>query len=516
MTTTEQPTIQQVDPRNLQLEDNVRTEASLTKDFVANIKELGVLMPVVAVRNPDGTLMVRAGQRRTAAAREAGLESIPVYITGQDTDDASRLVTQIVENDQRLGLRNDDRVAGIQALIDTGMSVTKIAKKLSIPSAQVKKSSAVARSKVALEALQAESVTLDEAAAIAEFEDDPAIVERLVNAAKRNYFDHELARQQADRETRKVYEQTAEVYAKRGLTVLSEHPEDRWSLDLVSQFSLVTPSGDDLDAEAVQALVDADPSKWAVRLEEEAVFTDSEGNTVPDSAIDWATEADPDAEPEEGFVHASSVTETVVFLPVEYYCLDTEAVGLGLSERFQRDRARREADPTSAPTPTLAEREAEKRERRKVLALNKAGDAAVGVRRAFVTTLLQRKTTPKGASVFVARMLTADPGLLSGYLSASTAAELLGVEADQLAPSVAGEVTPQRAEVVTLALVLGALEVRAPKGAWRAPSAHPVGPKEYLGFLAECGYSPSVVEQVMAGAKSSDEALEEITHDDHQ
>ena len=53
--------LQQVDPRNLQLENNVRAEASLTKDFIASIKELGVLMPVIAVRNPDRTLLVREG-----------------------------------------------------------------------------------------------------------------------------------------------------------------------------------------------------------------------------------------------------------------------------------------------------------------------------------------------------------------------------------------------------------------------------------------------------------------------
>lgn len=494
--------LQQVDPRALQLEDNVRAEASLTKDFIASVRELGVLMPVIAVRNPDGGLLVRAGQRRTAAAREAGLPAIPVYITDEGTDDASRLVTQIVENDQRLGLNANDRVLGIQALIDTGMSVTKVAKRLSIPAAQVKKTSAVARSKAALEALQKESLTLDQAAEIAEFEDDPEVVETLIGAAKRNYFDHELARQKSEREYQKRHAEAAEAYTKRGVTVLAQRP-DYGDDTIVSEYSLVDANGDELSREAIVANVEANPQAWAVSLSEESVYTDSEGNAVEESKIDWATDDDPDREAEEGFLHAASVTESTVFVSDQYYCLDPEVAGLAVSERFLR----RTGSGQDA-TPTIAQREAEKRERRKVLALNKAGDTAQSVRRAFVTGLLQRKTAPKGSALFVARMLSADPSLLSGYTAVTTAAEL-GISADELEK----EVSDQRAEVITLGLVLSALEIRAPKGAWRTPGAHVVGPKQYLGFLAENGYSLSTVEQVMTGAKTSDEALEEDHHE---
>lgn len=498
--------LQQVDPRELQLEDNVRAEASLTKDFIASIKELGVLMPVIAVRNLDGTLMVRAGQRRTAAAREVGLTSIPVYITDEGTDDASRLVTQIVENDQRLGLEADDRALGIQALIDTGMSVTKVAKRLSMPAAQVKKSSAVASSKAALEALQKENLTLDQAAEIAEFEDDPSAVAALIEASKRRFFDHELARQKSDRVYRQKLAEAGEPYTKRGVTVLESRPP-YGSTDMVSESYLVDAEGNEVEREAVLASVEANPQAWAVLLDEESVFTNAEGEVVPENKIDWATEADPEAEPEEGLVHAGTVQETIVFEPSDFYCLDLDAAGLAVSDRFRRMQAQ-----GGAVAPTIADREAEKRERRKVLMLNKAGDAALGVRRAFVTTLLQRKTLPKGSATFIAKMLTADPSLLGGYTAATTAAELLGVASDELASSTA-EATDQRAEVITLGLVLGALEIRSPKGAWRSPTAHAVGPKEYLDFLASCGYTLSPVEQIMNGTKTADEVMEEAHHE---
>ena len=90
--TTSLPTgvLEHLDPNEVEVETNVRTEASLTKQFIASIKEQGVLVPVVAVRE-DGKVKVRAGQRRTLAAREAGLASIPVYISDTDLDTATRL-----------------------------------------------------------------------------------------------------------------------------------------------------------------------------------------------------------------------------------------------------------------------------------------------------------------------------------------------------------------------------------------------------------------------------------------
>ncbi len=59
--------------------------------------------------------------------------------------------------------------------------------------------------------------------------------------------------------------------------------------------------------------------------------------------------------------------------------------------------------------------EAEKRERRKVLALNKLGDAAMLLRRDFVKKLLARKTPPKGAAILVALCLADDSYLQTNH-----------------------------------------------------------------------------------------------------
>ena len=183
--------LEHLNPNDIEVEANVRTEASLTKQFIASIKEQGVLVPVVAVRE-GGKVKVRAGQRRTLAAREAGLTSIPVYIADTDLDTATRLSQQIVENDQRMSLTSVDRVKGIQQLLDTGLSMTKVAKRLSVSPERVKQSKAVSQSEAAMDALGSVAVSLSEAAAIAEFEGDDDVVSRLMRAVVRNYFEHEV------------------------------------------------------------------------------------------------------------------------------------------------------------------------------------------------------------------------------------------------------------------------------------------------------------------------------------
>jgi hypothetical protein len=51
----------------------VRPSAALTVEFVQSIKASGVITPVLARRDEHGNVLVRAGQRRTLGAREAGV-----------------------------------------------------------------------------------------------------------------------------------------------------------------------------------------------------------------------------------------------------------------------------------------------------------------------------------------------------------------------------------------------------------------------------------------------------------
>lgn len=112
----------QMDPASLLVDFNVRTDAALGKEFLASVREYGVLVPIVAVRSEQG-VRVRYGQRRTLAAVQAGHPLVPVYLAGEDdADDAARIVRQWAENEHRAGLSTADKLGAIEQLSLLGLS----------------------------------------------------------------------------------------------------------------------------------------------------------------------------------------------------------------------------------------------------------------------------------------------------------------------------------------------------------------------------------------------------------
>ena len=104
----------------------------LNKPFLDSIAEHGVLVPLTAIRRPDGAVEVRNGQRRTMAARKSGLSLVPVYVLPANAADTAaetidRIVHQIVTNDHKSDLTDAQRARGIQQMIDAGLSVSKVA-----------------------------------------------------------------------------------------------------------------------------------------------------------------------------------------------------------------------------------------------------------------------------------------------------------------------------------------------------------------------------------------------------
>lgn len=522
--------LEHLDPQSLTLELNVRDAADLDADFVASIKEHGVLIPIAAVRTEDGTVWVRAGQRRTLAARAAELSTVPVYVRPATLgNEAGQLVErvseQIVENDQRKQLTEGQRARGIQQMMDAGLSVTKVAKKLSIPRDTVKAAQNAVKSSAAMAALDGGQLSLTEAAAITEFEDMHGAVDRLLAAAGTRRFEHTVAQLREERITAEAEAKAAQAYADKGFTVLMERPRG-WDEACIPLRQLVTGDGDVADETVV-----TEPAHWAVLLYEDTALCDvTSGEIVDEADVDWDTEDQPDAQPQEGLRHASTVTETVVLTP-EYFCLDHRAVGLTTTTWFARnagmvtsdggpavdlDDDHREAARQKAEEERA---EAESRERRKVLALNKLGGAAMLVRREFVMKLLTRKTPPKGAAMFVARVLSRDSYLLTNHNALDTAAALLGLENAEAVAKVISELPASgdaRAQVLTLALVLGALESRTPKDAWRnsVPSwNHHVGSAEYLNWLRDNDYPLASVEEIITAAKTADEVYEQYLAD---
>ncbi|KDE96927.1 ParB N-terminal domain-containing protein (plasmid) [Mycolicibacterium crocinum] len=536
-TTTEQVagSVEYIDPQALEFEDNVRDQVELDKEFLASLRELGVIVPIIAVRDTEGRTLVREGQCRTLGAREVGLSSVPVYVlpTGASDDDtatAERIVQQVVANDRRYDLKKSQRARAIQQLLDTGMSATKVAKKLSMRREDVKAAGAVSKSATALDALDGGQLDFTQAEVLAEFQDDEDAVQRLLRAAHYggSHFEHAVSSLRSAREINALIAVAEKEYTEPGYTILEDRP--RWSdLSAVGLEYLRTSDDEQLPDD-----VEKKPEHWAVYLTDDCVYVDkTTGDEVAEGDIDWDTENDDDAEPAEGLCHASTITEKTVIVP-EWYCLDYAAAGLALAPSLRNVAARQAGstiDSDDDSPEAIAEREAaqqaaERRERRKVLVLNRLADAAESVRRDYVTKLLARKTAPKGAATFVAHCLTRDPYILSQNHGSGLTAELLGVKDERAVRAMVNDFSTNidaRAQVISLAVVLGALEARTDKSVWRNARtgitgtasyiASTVGSDAYLQFLIDSGYQPSDIEKVIVGQRTADDVYDEATQE---
>lgn len=132
--------LRSVDPRSLiPNPDNPRTTRvpkEMEQQLIASIKAIGILQPPV-VREIDGQLVIRAGERRRNAAIAAGLEQIDVYIlVGNEEIDAMAAVS---ENVVRVGMNPVDIWRGIDKLEQQNWNEEAIANALALPSRTVRK-----------------------------------------------------------------------------------------------------------------------------------------------------------------------------------------------------------------------------------------------------------------------------------------------------------------------------------------------------------------------------------------
>ncbi|API86258.1 ParB/RepB/Spo0J family partition protein [Francisella uliginis] len=83
-----------------------------------SIKENGVIQPIiVTTKKDDGLHYIIAGERRYLASKEAGLTTIPCIVR-QDESDASIVLLQLLENDQRESVSPFEEADALKDLID--------------------------------------------------------------------------------------------------------------------------------------------------------------------------------------------------------------------------------------------------------------------------------------------------------------------------------------------------------------------------------------------------------------
>jgi ParB family transcriptional regulator, chromosome partitioning protein len=444
-------TIEHIDPTQIEVESNIRTTVKLDGAFLASVREYGVLTPVGCHRNEDGTVTLRIGQRRVLAAREVGLAAIPAYIVEGDESTVTRLPEQFAENEHRASLTEPERAAVFQQLAFEGLTVPQIAKRTGVKKAVVEAGITVAESEFAGKIATKHELTLDQAAAILEFEDDPKAVKSLVQYAEDvpDQFRHEVQRQRDDRARRQAVEAEQESLSEQGFTILARAPY-YGEKEFISIADLVTRDGNPVTINDLGGITD----KFAT------VRSGWDG------------------------------------LASDVYLREVKAYG------FKKKPA-----TGSVSGPMTDEQKAERKE---LIANNKGWVSAEVVRREWLAGFLGRKTLPKDAPHFVATGFTAHRTTVAAGLSGGNrlAATLLSLDAQdsewgQSPIDPIAESQPARAGHVALAVVLGALEASTGKHTWRQPSRTA---RAYFAQIAGWGYPLSDVEQIVLGADEADES----------
>ena len=494
MTETPTQTVQHLDPRTLLVDLNVRHDTRLTADFVDSIREQGVLQPVVAVRTVDGAHRVRYGHRRTLAAIESGRETVPVLVAADESSDdagqVERLVSQYAENEHRTGLSTGERVDVMAQLAAFGVPAAQIAKRTKAKRAEVDAALTVAGSRLAKAATERyDFLDLEQAAVVAEFEDQPDAVKVLVTAASTGQFAHAAQRLRDERAQAAAQAEVAAALAAAGVSVV-ERPAYGTSSP-AKRLDSLTHDHQRLDADS------------HAQCPGHAAFVTSEW-IYPDAAAD-AEDLDPerddeqdneDERPEGG---GSGRPQPYRGWATVYVCTDPAAHG----------HADRYGLPAATTRPKMADLDPEQAEaaraaRRDVIESNKAWASAETVRLAWLRTFLARKTAPKGSATFTATALASDGEVAASIGGNHLAAGLLGCEASSYGRSSAvaalvARAGEPRASVLTLALVLAGYEDAMTKDSWRHVSA---GTARYLRFLEANGYALADVERRACGEDS--------------
>jgi len=85
-------------------------------ELAASIKTYGIIQPIIAANAGDGTYIIIAGERRTRAAKLAGLSAVPAII--RDYTDQKKLEISLIENIQRTDLNPIEEAAAYKNLMD--------------------------------------------------------------------------------------------------------------------------------------------------------------------------------------------------------------------------------------------------------------------------------------------------------------------------------------------------------------------------------------------------------------
>lgn len=488
--------IKWVDPAELVIGANVRVEnAKPDRDTVRDIKKRGVREPIRAYEDGSGNWVVVVGQLRTLAAIEAGCEQVPVWVIpapplNERQAEIERIIDQLNENDHRQAMTRGDEYAAHQQLTMLGLSAAAIARRRSRPKRLVENSLQVGDSELAAKAANRYELTLDQAAAVAEFETDQNLeaAKKLIQTAVEhpNNF-AALAQRLRDERAEQQQFQSARtelvtVLETAGVPILEE-PLTAWG------------EAPGRPLQRLRATPEAEPG---------SELTEAEHEACP-GHVAWI-EHDYDDE------------DNTIAVAV-YGCSDFRSYGHAITHA---PRGQAEHSPKAMLAPTAdgraaqaIEKERQRFERRWVRENNKDWDAATTIRRDWLTQFASRRSTPRGAQAWLAAQKATGHRALTSAMERGhqLARTLLGLGSrDELRERITNA-SPAKATVLDVFLTLAAMEAGMDRDAWRRPNA---ADTDYLKAITGWGYQASDVELKVLAPEDPATVVEQRLNQDNQ
>ena len=203
---------------------NPRKRLEDVDELEASIRVQGIKQPLLVTptgeTDIDGHMQYRVviGHRRLAAAKQAGLESVPAII--EEMDAKREREVMLVENSQRSDLTPIEEADGYQGLLDLGVGVKEMAEKTGRSDRFVRRRLKIARIPQETRAMASDftQMTIEQLDKLAEFESDPDMQREL---ARSTDFEWTYRRLVSERDKTKWCGEADKALAKAGVKVES-------------------------------------------------------------------------------------------------------------------------------------------------------------------------------------------------------------------------------------------------------------------------------------------------------
>ena len=189
--------VDQIDPHP----ENPRKDLGDLTELAESIKTNGIMQNLTVIPNNMGRYTVVIGHRRLAAAKLAGLSTVPCAVV-YDMDHKTQLSTMLLENMQRSELTYVEQADGFQMMLDLGETVESISELSGFSTSTIKHRLEIA--KLDKENLKNSDLTLEDFAYLEKIEDIDkrnSIVKGCNHLNIRNAVDRTLKEIDAEKKT---------------------------------------------------------------------------------------------------------------------------------------------------------------------------------------------------------------------------------------------------------------------------------------------------------------------------